>query len=556
VNTTLIHRGEARLPHGRRLLSSLRQLTRLHKSAWLLVLSSAILQVLVFPKPGLYYLSWVCLAPLIYAVLRAREADAAELLADETSSYLAPASVAQAFLLGWVCGTVVYLGSCYWVYSVMHHYGGLSQTVAAVLLLLFSLYIGLHQAVFAALLAWAARSRAGYSRRALFLAPFLWVAVELLRTYLVGFPWDLLGTTEVANTALSRIATLTGVYGLSFEIVLVNAAFAAAFLVRPPRRRLMLAATLATAVFLQLTQYIELASLPVDRYALLVQQNLPIRESWPAAEYNDLLRSLDSISNIPPGSTKPNLIVWPESSAPFWLNDDRFVSTISAIARRADDFVVAGSIGVRPVIGGENQVYNSATLVNPQGQIAARYDKVHLVPFGEYIPLQRLLSFAQSLTHEVGMFTRGSDRWPLDAGALKLGVFICYESVFPGEVRQFADHGAQVFVNISNDGWFGNSGAPEQHLNMARMRAIENERWLLRATNTGITASIDPFGRVMAQAPVGTRTTLLAPYSLRDDTTFYTRYGDWFPCLCAIISLVGLLFRRRTGAHMTQPQPV
>ena len=190
-------------------LSSLRQLTRLHQSAWLLVLSSAILQVLVFPKPGLYYLSWVCLAPLIYAVLRAREADAAELLADETSSYLAPASIGQAFLLGWVCGTVVYLGSCYWVFSVMHHYGGLSRAVSAVLLLLFSLYIGLHQAAFAALLAWAARGRAGYSRRALFLAPFLWVAVELLRTYLVGFPWDLLGTTQVANPALSRIATLT-----------------------------------------------------------------------------------------------------------------------------------------------------------------------------------------------------------------------------------------------------------------------------------------------------------------------------------------------------------
>lgn len=556
MNTTLTHRGEARISHRRRLVSSLRQLTRLHKSAWLLVLSSAILQVLVFPKPGLYYLSWVCLAPLIYAVLRAREADAAELLAEETFSYLAPASVGQAFLLGWVCGTVVYLGSCYWVFSVMHYYGGLSRAVSAVLLLLFSLYVGLHQAVFAALVAWAARARAGYSRRALFLAPFLWVAVELLRTYLVGFPWDLLGTTQVANTALSRIATLTGVYGLSFEIALVNAAFAAAFLVRPPRRRLMLAATLATAVFLQLTQYIELDRLPVDSHALLVQQNVPIRESWQSAEYIGLLQSLDAISTIPPGSAKVNLVVWPESPAPFFLNDDRFVSTISAIARRTNDFVVAGSLGVRPVAGGENLLYNSAALVNPQGQIAARYDKVHLVPFGEYIPLQRLLSFAQSLTREVGTFARGSDRWPLDAGAAKLGVFICYESVFPGEVRQFADHGAQVFVNISNDGWFGNSGAPEQHLNVARMRAIENERWLLRATNTGITASIDPFGRVVAQAPTGTRTTLLAPYSLRAETTFYTRYGDWFPCLCAIISLAGLLFRRRLGAHMTQPQPV
>ncbi len=521
----------------------------------MLALSSAILQILVFPKPGLYWLSWVCLAPLIFAVLRAREADATELLVDGGFSYLAPASPSQAFFLGWACGSVVYLGSCYWVYSVMHHYGGLDQAISAVLLLLFSLYIGLHQAVFAALVAWAARSRAGYNRRALFLAPFLWVAVELLRTYLIGFPWDLLGTSEVANAALSRLATLTGVYGLSFEIALVNAAFAAAFLVRPVRRRIMLAATLATAVFLQLTQYIELDRLPVDNHALLVQQDVPIRESWRGAEYNDLLHSLDAVSQIPPGSAKPNLVVWPESPAPFFLNDERFVSTIAAIARRSNDFVVAGGIGVRPGAG-ENLVYNSAALVNPQGNIAGRYDKVHLVPFGEYIPLQRLLSFAQSLTHDVGTFSRGADRWPLDAGTERLGVFICYESVFPGEVRQFADHGAQVFVNISNDGWYGDSGAPEQHLNMARMRAIENERWLLRATNTGITASIDPFGRIVARAPAGTRTALLAPYSLRNETTFYTRYGDWFPCLCAIISLVGLLFRRRPGAHVTQPQPV
>ena len=460
MNSTLIHH-EARIPRGRRLVSSLRHLTRVHKSAWLLTLSSALLQILVFPKPGLYYLSWVCLAPLIFAVLRAREADAAELLADGTFSYLAPASVGQAFLLGWVCGTVVYLGSCYWVFLVMHNYGGLSEAVSAVLLLAFSLYIGLHQAVFAALLAWAARSRAGYSRRALFLAPFLWVAVELLRNYLVGFPWDLLGTAEVSNAVLSRIATLTGVYGLSFEIALVNAAFAAAFLVRPVRRRMMLGATLATAVFLQLTQLIDLGRLPAGSYALLVQQNVPIRESWRAADYNDLLHSLNDISRIPPGAAKPNLVVWPESSAPFFLNDERFVSTISAIARRTDDFVVAGGIGLRPTTGGENLVYNSAALVNPQGQITARYDKVHLVPFGEYIPLQQLLSFAQSLTHEVGTFSRGADRWPLDAGSERLGVFICYESVFPGEVRQFADHGAQVFVNISNDAWFGNSGAPE-----------------------------------------------------------------------------------------------
>ncbi len=170
-------------------------------------------------------------------------------------------------------------------------------------------------------------------------------------------------------------------------------------------------------------------------------------------------------------------------------------------------------------------------------------------------PCRELLSFARSLTHEVGAFARGGSRFPLQAGPVKLGVFICYESIFPSEVRQFAARGAQVFVNISNDAWFGDSGALPQHLNMARMRAVENGRWLLRDTNSGITASIDPLGRIVARVPTNTRTVLLAPYALRNDTTFYTRNGDWFPIACAIISLVGLLLRRRRPGPARAPTP-
>ncbi len=151
--------------------------------------------------------------------------------------------------------------------------------------------------------------------------------------------------------------------------------------------------------------------------------------------------------------------------------------------------------------GGDiSQVFNSAALISPSGDWTARYDKVHLVPFGEYLPFPSLFSFAGGLTKEVGEFQRGTSRQPLDAGGEQLGVFICYESVFPDDVRQFADHGAQVFVNISNDGWYGDSGAYAQHLNQTRMRAIENNRWLLSATDTGVTASIDPWGRVVARA--------------------------------------------------------
>ncbi len=185
-------------------------------------------------------------------------------------------------------------------------------------------------------------------------------------------------------------------------------------------------------------------------------------------------------------------------------------------------------------------------MIRPNGDFAARYDKVHLVPFGEYVPFKSLFWFAQSLTHEVSDFAAGAERTPftLNDGEFKgqkAGVFICYESIFPHEIRLFAANGAQLLINISNDGWFGESGAPGQHLNMARMRAIENHRWLLRSTNTGITASVDPYGRVVKIAPRNVRTTLLAPYAFIGETTFYTRHGDWFAFACAIISLLALI---------------
>ena len=195
-----------------------------------------------------------------------------------------------------------------------------------------------------------------------------------------------------------------------------------------------------------------------------------------------------------------------------------------------------------------SQVFNSAALVGPSGDWAARYDKVHLVPFGEYLPFPQVFVFAGGLTKEVGEFQHGESRAPLDAGGMRLGIFICYESVFPGEVRQFSQQGAQLLVNLSNDGWYGDSGAYAQHLNQTRMRAIENDRWLLSATNTGVTASIDPYGRTVARFPRKERGAVVAPYALTSVTTFYARHGDWFCWLCAIISAGALV--TRFGLHL------
>lgn len=534
----------------------------IHKSASLLAAVSGLLQVLIFPRPNLYWLCWIALAPLMYALLRAREADAAELLADETYSFLVPARLWQGFLLGWLSGTIFYFGTCYWVYSVMHLYGGLSPFVSFLLLILFSLYIGLHHGVFGALMALAGRARTGFSRKALVLAPFLWVAVELLRAHLVSFPWMLLGTAQIDNLPLTRLAGLTGVYGVSFEIVLVNTVFAAAMLVHRKRRMPLLVAALAGAIALQSTVLVRVEPSEVEAHATLVQQDVPLNRQWSYESYKKLIDDLSAVSVAPEPAKDPTiapLIVWPESPAPFETDDRLFNQSTAQLAQSRRSWLLVGATAVQPPSKPDEpeQVYNSALLLNPEGAVTQRYDKVHLVPWGEYVPFAWAFGFAKALTHEVGSYTSsGGERIPLEVGAHRYGVFICYESVFPHEVRQFAQRGAEVFVNISNDEWFGNSGAPWKGLNMARMRAVENHRWLLRCTNNGITAAIDPLGRVVAVAPRNQRVALDAPYALLDDSTFYTRYGDWFPILCAIISITGLLWRDQPGAHLTRPVPV
>ena len=520
---------------------------RIHRDAWLLAVVSGILQILAFPLPNIFPLSWVAVAPLLMAVLRAREPEEIRLPAGLAQKFL-PASAGQGFLLGYVSGIIWYGGTCYWVYHTMHLYGGLSAAAAAGILVLFCLYLGLYEGLFGLVLALLAGGRSEGSRRALFLSPFVWVALELARTRISGFPWDLLGTAQVNNISLNRLATITGVYGLSLEIMLVNTVFAAAFLAGREKRKIILIEAAVVAVALQLLVLIRPGPSRSTHTALLVQENIPIlpSDAWTPQYLENTLDDLSRLSTSPAGAPKPDLVVWPESPAPFYVNDARFRSTIAEVAKRDETYVVAGSLGEEAgQQAGSEQLYNSAALMSPQGRWVARYDKIHLVPFGEYVPFKSLLGFAGGLTKEVGEFGRGSSREPLVVDGYRLGVFICYESVFPGEVRQFADNGGQVFVNISNDGWYGDTGAWAQHLNQARMRAVENGRWLLRATNTGLTASIDPYGRIVTRAPRKVRTTLQAPYGLVSGTTFYTRHGDWFAYLCAIISVAALLWRYR-----------
>jgi apolipoprotein N-acyltransferase len=297
---------------------------------------------------------------------------------------------------------------------------------------------------------------------------------------------------------------------------------------------------------------VHLKPLPAPERANLVQQNIPLDFDWTPARLSETTSQFVQLSTLPPPPGPPSarglrLIIWPESPAPFYDNDLAFRQVLSSLARGQQAYVIAGVVGTLNSAGGKPgtppELANRAVMVAPSGEWAARYDKVHLVPFGEYVPFKSLFGFADKLTREVGNFQPGKQRSVFHSGGNDLGTFICYEEIFPDEVREFAARGAQVFINISNDGWYGEHGAPGQLLNMARMRSVENRRWMLRATNTGITASIDPYGRVVAQAPRNQRVSLEAPYDFAGGATLYTRRGDWFAWTCAIISLLAIFVR-------------
>jgi apolipoprotein N-acyltransferase len=526
---------------------------------WAMAAVSGILQVLPFPIAGptpvwRAAFCWVALLPLFWA-----------LCGDDRNGQ--SLTIRQSAWLGYLCGFLWYLGNCYWIYQTMYLYGGLDKPVAAGILVLFCLYLGLYHLLFGVLFG-AFRSYWGV-QGALLLSPFAWVAVELARARITGLPWDLLGVAQVDNPLLTRLAPVTGAYGLSFVIALINALWLVRIQVRE-RRFTKLALTVAGVAFVVVyvlgLQRIQPPRVRATATAVLVQENLEVGAAakGPEPSVQELLQSFAYLSRYPEGSVyfgmpelrgtpsvrilpkggpvTSQLIVWPESPAPFQENDPVFRAAIAGLAREAGAPVILGNVAIDRTTANARGYYlfNSASFVTPQGEFVGRYDKMHLVPFGEYVPFQKLFFFAQSLLHEAGTFDSGGTRTVFAVDGHRYGTFICYESIFADEVRHFAEQGADVLINISNDGWYGDTSAPWQHLNMVRMRAIENHRWVLRATNTGVTGSIDPYGRVVEAAPRHERTSLRAGFGYENDLTFYTKHGDLFAYGCALATAVAL----------------
>jgi apolipoprotein N-acyltransferase len=528
----------------------------MHRGSWKLWtaagLSAGLLE-LPFPlagpmPPWRSVFAWFGLVPLLWAILSPPQIER-------------PHPLRRAFLFSYLCGFLWYCGNCYWVRDTMMRYGDMPPMAPTLLLIGFSLVLGLYFGLFG-LSVMLVRRATGSTPLALAAAPILWTAFELAAARITSVPWDQLGYSQVDNELVNQLAPWTGVYGISFILIAVNALIAAAFVLSPWKERLAFG---AIGMLLLLAGWagvlLPAPAVATAATAVLIQPNLDVgsEDAWPGAAWNEHMARFTRLAEqqcktyiagipqtgatsgeavCPPYPVHPDLVAWPESPAPFAEQDPRFKQGMAFVARAAQAPLVIGSVGmdVSP-LDQTWRDYNSALIFGADGARIGRYDKIHLVPFGEYIPFKNLLFFARKLTGRVSQFTRGTQREVFHLNGHRYGVFICYEAVFADEVRQFARLGAEVLVNISDDGWYGDTSAPWQHLNMARMRAIENRRWLLRDTNNGVTAAIDPYGGVRRSIPRHQTDALPADYGFRDDITFYTAHGDVFAWVCAILAV-------------------
>lgn len=459
---------------------------------------SGVILILIFPRFDLTWLAPIALTPLLFACAR-------------------EVSWRRRFLHGWASGFAFWFGVCYWIQFVLEVHGGLGRWGGWATFTLFAILKGLHFAIFAALAGhlmpkpWAIPAVAA-----------LWTGLERTNAPL-GFTWLELGNAGIDMPVPMRVAPYVGVFGLSFIFAMLACAVAL-LLLRRNRSEL--------AWLLVLPLLWILPSAPPRQagteHATLVQPNIDTEFDWTTDSLARVERDLALLSHSP----GERLIIWPEVPAPFYPSDADFRRYVETLARVEHSYFLFGGVAYNS----DRAPLNSAFLYDPAGNMINRYDKVHLVPFGEFVP--DIFWWVNRITKEAGDFVPGTRVVEMPVDGHKIGAFICYESAFPDFVREFARGGAEVLVNLSNDGYFGHTAAREQHLSLVRMRAAENRRWILRATNDGITATVDPAGRIAYRAQPYRALASDVTYRYSTQTTPYTRHGDWFAWNCLIAGLL------------------
>ncbi|MFZ1983059.1 MAG: apolipoprotein N-acyltransferase [Desulfatitalea sp.] len=511
---------------------------RNHRDQVLLALLSGALLCLAFPKIDQGWLAWFALVPLLAAL---RQAD-----------------VRTGWVLGVVAGLAHFLGLMYWTAYTMNVYGGVPLVQALCVLLLLAAILAMFLAVFTTAVCLLCRT----PLELLLLGPGLWVLTEWLRIWIfTGFPWELLGYSQQANMWLLQSADLFGVLGLSGLILFGNAVVCLAILHWRGRtwqshavgRGLVLrAGALLAGLLLFAAAYglyrlhatdAQVAQAPKARIAV-IQGNIDQAHKWDPSFQRQTTVKYRNLS-LKAAKDGAELIVWPETATPFYMYyDTELTDIVLEGVKAAHTYFIIGSPSAEPS-GKQFLYYNRAYLLTPQAAVIGKYDKVHLVPFGEYVPLKRWLPFLGKMVAQVGDFMAGHQGNTLVWKEHPIGMLVCYEVIFPELARAMTQNGAQLLVNITNDAWFGRTSAAYQNFSMAVFRAVENRRFLVRSANTGISGFIDPCGRVLAATALYEDAALTADVALLSSRTLYSRWGDGpLVVLCALLVVLCVVRRR------------
>ncbi|MBI5557369.1 MAG: apolipoprotein N-acyltransferase [Deltaproteobacteria bacterium] len=504
----------------------------------LIFLSSALLLWLASPGPGLSWCAWFALVPLLWGC--------------------ATVTPKKAARLGFMAGLCYYTLLIYWVVISLGTYGHLPWWLCGIALLLLCAYMALYLAVFCAACSWSMKIMPP-----IWSAPFLWVTFDFIRGRLFsGFPWQDLGYTQFKTPLLIQASDLAGHHGITFLIILANClclTLLAAWKKTPPWPQgkalphvlaavLLLAASLGYSMFRYKEIVIDVQAAPSSHTVTVIQANIEQDQKWLPEKQRDAVETYINMTTQGVAGHPPDLVIWPETAMPFHPPASPLFPEILARTVFAGQYSLLAGAPYFQERAGDFDLYNSGVLVRPDGG-QALYFKQHLVPFGEYVPLSDILPLPGPVVESVGNFKAGEKAEPLPDGKARLGILICFESIFPDLARKEAANGANMLVNMTNDAWFGRSSASIQHLAMVVLRAVENRRSLARAANTGISCFIDPAGHISQETPIFTEYAITASLKLLEDKTFFTRTGHLFPLLClfTLIPLAIGLKKRASG---------
>lgn len=508
-----------------------------HSGKIALAAISGLMLTCSFPKIGWHWMAWVSLVPLLFSL-------------QGTSPF-------NGFRLGLLTGLVHQITLIYWMTITMNQFGGLPWAVSIPVMLLLAAYLALYTGVFSWLLV-------RFIQKPLLRIigiPCLWVGLEFIRACLfTGFPWELMGYSQYQNLHWIQMADFSGVYGVSFLVVLINAMVFFTLQQRiegqeqqkiskvltfgiPATGLVILVLVWSYGDFRIQQTDDRIQKSPSARMAV-VQGNIEQSLKWdPAFQEETVRKYVDLSLGVKPDA--PELVVWPETATPFYfLYDEPLTRKVVEGIRQAEtDFLLgAPSFSVN---GGHFNYYNSAYLLDAKGSVKGKYDKVHLVPYGEYVPLKKWLPFIGKMVENVGDFQAGPEGSYLSWKDFRLGILICYEGIFPELSRQAVKNGASVLINITNDAWYGKTSAPYQHFSMAVFRAVENRRTLVRSANTGFSGFIDPNGRILQSTGLFEDAALTRAVPMLSGLSPYSRTGDVFALICLALS-AGLVLLSKT----------